>query len=61
MMGGSRGQIHPCYNLVDRHQPPEFHGTNADSLTVEDWLEVMKEAIKLFKMIDHERYDMLPI
>lgn len=55
MIGGSRGQIHPCYNLVDRHQPLEFHGTNADSLTIEDWLEVMEEAIKLFEMIDHEK------
>lgn len=54
MIGWGRGHIHPIYSLVGKHQPPKFYNIEVDIGSIEDWLECVEEAIKLFKITDNE-------
>ncbi|XP_031273899.1 uncharacterized protein LOC116132386 [Pistacia vera] len=48
------GQVEPIYNLSQKHQPPEFSGSNDPAVT-EEWLETVERAMALFPMSDQEK------
>lgn len=47
---GHMGQIHHINSLTNRHQPIKFYGIDKDVMLAKDWLEVVEEAIEIFKM-----------
>lgn len=52
IIDGSKGQTHPIYNLVGRHQPLDFRGSLVlDELPGEEWLEVVEDVMRIFTMM----------
>lgn len=53
LVGSSRGQAHPIYNLAGRHWLSNFRGSVVSNrLPIEEWLETNEDVMKIYTMID---------